>query len=359
MTDTRKAEIEHALRQVKYPGYSRDIVSFGMVKGVSVEGSAASINLAIGHLRPEVQDEIRGGAEAAAQTVPGVAEVRLQITAPAQARTSPTGPAAAAARQGVPGIKHIIAVASGKGGVGKSTVAVNLAVALALGGLRVGIVDADIYGPNVPRMLGVTQLPPANAGRMVPAEAQGVKVISLAFFTRPGTPVVWRGPMIDKAIRQFFHDVAWGETDVIVVDLPPGTGDASLSLIQRLPLDGAIIVSTPQQVALDDVLRALAMFQNMTVPILGFIENMSYFVCPDCGSRHSVFGDGGLQRVAAQLNIPLLAQLPLEPAVRAGGDEGWPAVLNPHSDVGRLLREVAGIVQFELIARESAQPVAS
>ncbi len=357
MTDTRKTEIENALRQVKYPGYSRDIVSFGMVKSISVEGSAASLSLAIGHLRPEVQDEIRGGAVAAAQTVPGVAEVRLQITAPAQAR--PVGTGQAATRQGVPGIRHIIAVASGKGGVGKSTVAVNLAVALALRGLRVGIVDADIYGPNVPRMLGVTQLPPANAGRIIPAEAQGVKVISLAFFTRAGAPVVWRGPMIDKAIRQFFHDVAWGETDVIVVDLPPGTGDASLSLIQRLPLDGAIMVSTPQQVALDDVLRALAMFRSMTVPILGFVENMSYFVCPDCGSRHSVFGDGGLQRVAAQLNIPLLAQLPLEPAVRAGGDEGLPAVLNAHSEVGRLLREVAGIVQSELISNGSTEPVAS
>jgi ATP-binding protein involved in chromosome partitioning len=348
-------DMRRALADVKYPGYSRDIVSFGMVKSVSLEGRAARIVLAIGNLQPDMQAKIRDEAESAVRALPGIDDVVVEIAVPPQARTAGGVPA----RQAVPGIQHVVAVASGKGGVGKSTVAVNLALALAQRGLRVGIVDADVYGPNVPRMLGVSRLPPASNGRITPAEAHGVKVISLAFFTRPGEPVIWRGPMIDKAIRQFFHDVAWGELDIVVVDLPPGTGDASLALVQRLPLDGAIIVSTPQQVALDDALRAVSMFQHMEVPILGLIENMSYFQCPDCGSRHAIFGYGGVERAAKQLEVPLLAQLPLESSVRAAGDEGVPAVLDADSEAGYQLRAVAAAIQAELMPEPARQPSAS
>lgn len=225
---------------------------------------------------------------------------------------------------------------------------VNLAVALAQQGLRVGLVDADIHGPNLPRMLGLQALPEPDGGRLQPAVAYGVKVMSMAFLAPGETPVIWRGPMIDKAIRQFFHDVDWGELDTMIVDLPPGTGDAQLSLVQRIPLDGAVIVSTPQAVAWDDALKGLKMFQQMNVPVLGVIENMSYFDCPGCGQRHDIFGSGGSRTAAEQLGLPLLATLPLEPAVRAGGDEGRPSVLDPNSRVGQALRQAAGTLYAAL-----------
>ncbi|MCC6165972.1 MAG: Mrp/NBP35 family ATP-binding protein [Caldilineaceae bacterium] len=336
--DAVKDAVFRALRAVKYPGYSRDIVSFGLVHGVLVEGTTARIGLVIGHLPPAVQQAIGQAVTSAALAVPGVEQVSLQVGKPAQ---PPAQAGGAPQREPVAGLRHIVAVASGKGGVGKSTVAVNLAVALAQQGLRVGLVDADIHGPNLPRMLGLQSLPELEGGRLQPAVAYGVKVMSMAFLARDGSPVIWRGPMIDKAIRQFFHDVDWGELDMMIVDLPPGTGDAQLSLVQRIPLDGAVIVSTPQGVAWDDALKGLKMFQQMRVPVLGLIENMSYFDCPNCGQHHDIFGSGGAQAEAEKLGLPVLAALPLDPAVRVGGDEGRPAVLDPASRVGQAMRQAA------------------
>lgn len=336
--DATKDAVFRALRTVRYPGFSRDIVSFGLVHGVLIDGATARIGLVTGQLPPDVQQAIRDAATRAALAVPGVEQVSLQIGKPAQ---PPARPGGVQQRQPVPGLRHIVAVASGKGGVGKSTVAVNLAVALAEQGLRVGLVDADIHGPNLPRMLGLQALPEPDGGRLQPAVAYGIKVMSMAFLTPAETPVIWRGPMIDKAIRQFFHDVDWGELDIMIVDLPPGTGDAQLSLVQRIPLDGAIIVSTPQAVAWDDALKGLKMFQHLSVPVLGVIENMSYFDCPGCGQRHDIFGSGGSRSAAEQRGLRLLATLPLEPVVRAGGDEGRPAVLDTNSRVGLALRQAA------------------
>ncbi len=336
--DTTKDAVFRALRKVNYPGFSRDIVSFGLVHGVLMEGATARIGLVTAHLDEATQQEIARAAAIAALEVPGVEDVTLQIGFPPRSQQKKKETPAPRA---LPGVAHVVAVASGKGGVGKSTVAVNLAVALAAAGLRVGLLDADIYGPNVPRMLGVDRLPPGRNGRLLPATAHGVKAMSLAFAGPDQGPAIWRGPMIDKAIQQFFFDVEWGELDLIVVDLPPGTGDAQLSLAQRAPLDGAIIVTTPQQVALDDAGKAVAMFRKLDVPLFGLIENMSYFRCPACEEKHYIFGQGGGRQAAGQWGLPLLAEAPLEAEVRAGGDLGRPAVLMPDSAVGAALREAA------------------
>lgn len=276
--------------------------------------------------------------------VPGVEDVLLQIGKPPQSQKVRSG---VPTPEEIPGILHVVAVASGKGGVGKSTVAVNLAAMLAQSGLRIGLLDADIHGPNVPRMLRLKQLPPAENGKIQPAEAYGIKVMSLAF-AGDDAPAIWRGPMIDKAIQQFLHDVAWGTLDVLVVDLPPGTGDAQLSLTQRIPVDGAIIVSTPQLVALDDARKGIAMFQKVGVPVLGLVENMSYFCCPDCGSNHHIFGHGGATALASELNLPLLAEIPLEPLVREDGDSGLPAGLDPNSNARHAFHGLAETISERL-----------
>ncbi len=240
-----------------------------------------------------------------------------------------------------PVIHHAIAVASGKGGVGKSTVAVNLAVALAQRGARVGLMDADIYGPNIPTMMGLTALPPAKDDRITPAEAYGVKVISIGFLVKPGQPLIWRGPMLHSAIRQFVQDVNWGEIDYLVVDLPPGTGDASLSVAQTLPLTGGVIVTLPQQVSLDDARRGLEMFRQLDVPLLGVVENMSYLELPD-GTRMDVFGTGGGERLAREAGIPFIGAIPMDPNVRQGGDSGKPVVIaHPTSPVAKALSAIA------------------
>lgn len=249
----------------------------------------------------------------------------------------------------IPGVKHVIAVSSGKGGVGKSTVAVNLAVALGQLGARVGLMDADVYGPNIPMMMGVTQPPEQQDGKIKPAESHGVKLISMGFFVPEDTAVVWRGPMIHTAIQQFFRDVVWGELDYLLIDLPPGTGDAQLTISQLIPLTGAITVTTPQEISLHDVRKGMMMFQKVNVPLLGIIENMSYYVCAHCGTREEIFSHGGGERAAEKLGIPFLGNIPIDPAIRAGGDSGMPLVVgNPDSPQSKAFRSIAEKIQSGL-----------
>jgi ATP-binding protein involved in chromosome partitioning len=256
----------------------------------------------------------------------------------------------------IPGVKRVIAVSSGKGGVGKSTVAVNLAVALAQSGARVGLLDADIYGPNIPMMMGVTKPPEQQDNKIRPAESHGVKLISMGFFVPEETAVVWRGPMVHTAIQQFFRDVLWGELDYLLVDLPPGTGDAQLTISQLVPLCGAVTVTTPQEVALHDVRKGLMMFQKVNVPLLGIIENMSFYVCKHCGERSEIFSHGGGERAAQKLGIPFLGRIPIDPAIRLGGDTGVPIVVaDPDSPQAVAFRDIAAKLAAELQSAEPSQ----
>jgi ATP-binding protein involved in chromosome partitioning len=294
----------------------------------------------------------------AIESVPGVTDIQLEVRS-AGAPARPAGRAlpvmdqapAAPARPAAPTPKHypnlgkVIAISSGKGGVGKSTVAVNLAVALAAGGSRVGLMDADIYGPNIPRMMGVSGAPPVIHEKIVPLEAHGVKIISLGMMIEPDQPAIWRGPIVMKIINQFLQDVAWGQLDYLIVDMPPGTGDAQLSLVQATQVDGAVIVTTPQEVSVGDALRGVKMFQRVGVPVLGIVENMSWFECPHCGKPSALFGSGGGERLAKAVELPLLGQVPLYPRVMEGGDVGKPIVTaDPASSAARALTAIAGRV---------------
>lgn len=253
----------------------------------------------------------------------------------------------------IPNVKHVIAISSGKGGVGKSTVAVNLAVALAKSGAEVGLLDADVYGPNIPMMMGVPNPPEQQDGKIKPAESHGVKLMSMGFFVPEETAVVWRGPMIHTAIQQFFRDVLWGELDYLFVDLPPGTGDAQLTLSQLVPMSGAVTVTTPQEVALHDVRKGMMMFQKVNVPLLGIIENMSYFICGHCGERSEIFSYGGGERAADKLGVPFLGRIPIDPAIRAGGDAGVPIVVaDPASPQAAAFRQIGAALADRLKAAE-------
>jgi len=345
-------QILDALKRIKYPGLSRDIVSFGMVKDIEVGSTGVTVVLAPTTTREDVITELRAAIAQTVTAIPGVTAVEIAITAPELAPRRAT-PAPA----GIPGVTHIVAVASGKGGVGKSTVAVNLALALATLGHRVGLLDADVYGPSVPLMLGLTERPAATADkRIVPLEKFGIKVISLGLFIAARTPVIWRGPMITKLLVQFFREVEWGTLDYLVLDLPPGTGDAQLTITQQVPLTGGVIVTTPQDVALLDVKRGVAMFQQVNAPVLGVIENMSYHVCAGCGARADLFGHGGGARVAAEFRIPFLGEVPLVRDIRAAADAGTPIVAAAR---GHAQSQAFLTIAERVVSAVAAQPAAA
>jgi len=337
---TKEAVLE-ALGRVQEPELHQDLVTLNMIRDLEISEGKVSFKVMLTTPACPLRGRIESEARTAVLAVPGVqsVDVRLDSDVPNDGRmrglvTTP--------------IRNAVAVGSGKGGVGKSTVAVNIAIALAQAGARVGLMDADIYGPNVPTMMGIQQLPPPNGNRLVPAIAYGVKVISMGLLVKPGQPLIWRGPMLNSAIRQFLSDVDWGELDYLIVDLPPGTGDASLSLAQALPLSGAIIVTLPQLVSLEDASRGIQMFRTLEVPILGIIENMSYLDLPD-GTRMDLFGAGGGAQLAQSRQANFLGQIPIDRRVRIGGDSGKPIILaEPESAAARALRLVAERVAAEI-----------
>jgi len=357
MPTLTEGAIFDALREVQEPELGRDIVTLNMVKEIAIDGADVAFTIELTTPACPLKDEIERNTRSA---LSAIGAGKVEITWGAMVRRA----APQQAQQLLPGVKNIIAVASGKGGVGKSTVSVNLAVALAQAGASVGLLDADITGPNIPMMLGVEGQPTASAtNKIVPLERHGVKCISIQFFVPEGQPIVWRGPLIGGAIQQFLRDVDWGELDYLVIDLPPGTSDAQLTLAQAVPLGGAVLVTTPQEVALSDVTKALAMFKRLSVPILGIVENMTAFACPHCGELTEIFGRGGGERFAAEHGIEFLGGVPLDITVRQGGDVGVPAVAQREpGPAARALTAVAGAVAAQVSIRAASadqQPVLS
>lgn len=328
-----------ALKSVVDPDLHQDIVTLGFVKHLDVDGSRVAFTIELTTPACPVKDLMRDQARTAALAVPGVTDVEVTMSASVRAAS-----ASAAGPQMIPGVRNVIAVGAGKGGVGKTTVSVNLAVALARAGSRVGLIDGDVYGPNVPMMLGVTDplVSSPDGQKIMPAETFGLKVVSMGFLAQDDAPVIWRGPMLHSVIRQFFQDVAWGELDYLIVDMPPGTGDVALSLSQTVPVSGAIVVTTPQRVSLADSRRAVRMYQKLNIPVLGLIENMSYFACPSCGHESDIFGRGGGERTAEEMEVPFLGRLPIYEPIRVGGDAGRPVVVaEPESVASRAIIAVA------------------
>ncbi len=319
-------QILETLKQVKYPGFSRDIVSFGLVKQIAVDGGAVQVWMEVTTSDHQVPIVIQQDSIAALKSLSGVksADVQVKATAPLKAVMGAGG---APVQQGIPGVRHILAVASGKGGVGKSTVSVNLAAALFKQGLKVGLCDCDLYGPSIGLMFGTLERPRVTEDEKIhPIESHGLGLMSMSFLIEEEAPVILRGPMVTRYTQQFLRNVHWGDLDVLVLDLPPGTGDIQLTIVQTVALTGAVVVTTPQEVALIDARKAVKMFEKVNVPILGIVENMSYFICPDNGKRYDIFGTGGGKREAEKLGVPLLAEVPLEMATRESGDAGLPVV---------------------------------
>lgn len=331
-------QIKKALEGVKYPGFTRNIVSFGMVKKIAVQDSTVDLALSLTTSDKTVAEQIRTDIEAALRKVEGLKTINLSINLQNPQQSAQTQARAA----GIPGVRHAVAVASGKGGVGKSTVAVNLAVALQRSGAKVGLLDCDIYGPSIPLMMGVHKKPGIVGDKLEPLDHFGIRLMSMGFLIDEDSPVIWRGPMIMKTVHQFSHNVNWGELDYLVIDLPPGTGDTQISLCQTLPLSGAVMVTTPQEVALADVRKAAAMFQRVNVPILGIVENMSTFICPSDQKRYDIFGSGGGRKEAERTGVPFLGEIPITMEIRQGGDQGVPLMIAaPDSIAGKAFAQVA------------------
>jgi ATP-binding protein involved in chromosome partitioning len=311
--------VRERLSGVKYPGFSRDIVSFGIIKGIRIDGANVVVQLTLATNDPKVPQEIKDASEAALGAIPGIGQLRVNIDIQAPAQTAGAG------ATDIPGIKHVVAVASGKGGVGKSTVAANLAVALQQTDASVGLCDCDMYGPSISIMFGVRERPMATEdNRIIPIEQFDLKLMSMGFLLDDDSPAILRGPMVSRYTQQFLRQVEWGNLDYLILDLPPGTGDIQLTIVQTVALAGAVIVTTPQEVALIDARKASAMFQRVNVPVLGLIENMSYFLCPSDNKRYDIFGNGGGEREARRLKVPLLGQVPIDISTRESGDRGCP-----------------------------------
>lgn len=339
-----QTDIQNALKAVKYPGFSRDIVSFGLVKEISVAGRNISVVLQLTSQNPEAAHQIKVEAEQVLKQLAGVGQVAVEVRQPAAGQPAPGNPFASQSR--VPGVKHVIAIASGKGGVGKSTCSANLACALHHLGAKIGLLDCDIYGPSIPLMMGVYERPTVSPDeRLIPPVAHGVKVMSIGLLLNDDQPVIWRGPMITKTIQQFLLAVEWDDLDFLLVDLPPGTGDAQLSLCQTVPLDGGVIITTPQEASLGVVRKGIAMFNKVNVPILGIVENMSYFTTPN-GERVEIFGHGGGKHEAARQRVPFIGEIPIFTEIREGGDRGMPIVVSaPNHPAGKAFLKIAESIQ--------------
>jgi ATP-binding protein involved in chromosome partitioning len=355
-----KEDVLKALSRITDPATGRNVVEAGMVQGLVLRDGNVGFAIEVPPERGRSAEPLRQACEDAVARLPGVLSVSAVLTAHQQARAQP--PASphgghTPQRIGIPGVQSVIAVASGKGGVGKSTVAVNLALALSQLGLKVGLLDADIYGPSVPRLLGINQKPVSDGKKLQPIEKFGLKAMSIGFLVGEDAPLVWRGPMVQSALTQMMNDVAWAPLDVLVLDMPPGTGDAQLTIAQRVPLKGAVIVSTPQDIALIDARKGLQMFRKTEVPVLGIVENMSVFVCPHCGEASHIFGHGGARATAEELDAPFLGEIPLVPAIRETSDAGTPIVaLAPQSAEAQAFVAVAKLVMDKIAAPQRPAP---
>lgn len=337
-------QVLEALKSVQDPDLHKSVVELGFVQNMTVAGGKVAFDLVLTTPACPVKDELKAKAEAAARTVPGVTAVEVRLSA--QVPKAQSGKRTELLKE----VRHVVAIASGKGGVGKSTATANLAMALAQAGAQVGVLDADIYGPSMSMMFGVKEAPVLDeAQKLHPVVVNGVKVVSMAMFADDEKPVIWRGPMVSQMIQNFVHNVVWGSLDYLLIDMPPGTGDVQLTLTQSAPISGGVIVTTPQDVSVLDAKKGLKMFQKVSVPVLGVIENMSYFICDNCDKKHHIFRQGGGERIARSLGLPFLGEIPIEPQVAVGGDKGLPITHEfPDSATGQAYRRIAGILASEL-----------
>ena len=355
MSVITKSTILNAIKKIEYKNFNKNFLTLNSIKKLEQEGNSLTVDISIPHLNKETNFNDDKIVDAIKNEFPALREIHVNI----QTRVSNVSTHKDPKKEAIlPGVKNTIAIASGKGGVGKSTVAVNLAVALAKDGASVGLIDADIYGPSIPLMLGTTNQPEMiqddGKARLIPIEAYGLKMISIGLLVDDNTPIIWRGPMASGAIKQFMTDVAWGDLDYLVFDMPPGTGDIQLTLVQTIPLTGAVIVTTPQEVSLIDAKKALKMFERVNVPVLGLVENMSYFIAPDTNKRYDIFGTGGGERISKELGIPFLGGIPINTSIREGGDKGIPIVFDiPDSDESGIIMDISRILTEQVNIRNS------